>query len=54
MIAGEIKREDKGYELSDVVHTLDEIEIQFKNDKESKLIELTKNNEVLGKFAKKG
>jgi len=52
-----VKREDKGYELSDVVHTLDEVEIQFKNDKENEFVECTKSDEVLGKvleFVKKG
>lgn len=42
--------------MSDVVHTLDAIEIQFKNNKANKFIEITKSNEVLKKvlgFTKK-
>jgi len=45
-----IKRNDREEDnMSDVIHTISEIQLNFKNNKESEFIEKTKNDEILTK-----
>lgn len=48
-----IQRNEESEEvLNDIVHTLSEVELEFKNNKQKEFIEATKSNEILSQICK--